>query len=79
MQHEVHRMAADGNVVITEHTETWNWPTGERVSLPFCSVHEIRDGRIVVWNDYWDLATLMNAAPQWWLEHIMSHTEADFA
>ena len=26
---------------------------------------------IVRWWDYWDLATLMGAAPAWWVEHIM--------
>lgn len=79
MEHATHRMACDGNVVITEHTETWHWHTGETGSLPFCSVHEIRDGKIVVWSDYWNLNTLLDAAPQWWLDHIMSHTPEDFA
>jgi limonene-1,2-epoxide hydrolase len=40
--------------------------------LPFISVHEISDDRIVRWHDYWDLTTLMNTAPQWWIEHIMN-------
>jgi limonene-1,2-epoxide hydrolase len=35
------------------------------------SVQEIRDGKIVRWWDYWDMSTLMNAAPAWWVEHIM--------
>jgi hypothetical protein len=34
-------------------------------------MQDVRDGRIVRWWDYWDLATLMNAAPAWWVEHIM--------
>jgi hypothetical protein len=25
----------------------------------------------VRWWDYWDLQTLMGAAPAWWVEHIM--------
>ena len=60
-----------GDTVVTEHAETWHWPTGEQVTLPFVSVHEMRDGSIVRWWDYWDLQTLMNAAPAWWVEHIM--------
>jgi hypothetical protein len=44
----------------------------ESVVLPFISVHEISDDRIVRWHDYWDLTTLMNTAPQWWIEHIMN-------
>ena len=45
-----------------------------RASLPFVSMHELRDGKIVRWWDYWDLGTLMNAAPAWWVEHIMSES-----
>jgi ketosteroid isomerase-like protein len=64
-------IVADGDMVITEHAEEWFWRTGEHVRLPFVSVHEIRDGRITRWWDYWDLGTLMAAAPAWWVEHIM--------
>jgi limonene-1,2-epoxide hydrolase len=70
-EHHFKTMVADGDVVVTEHAEEWRWHTGESVVLPFVSVHEIRDGRIVRWHDYWDMSTLMNAAPQWWVEHIM--------
>jgi ketosteroid isomerase-like protein len=64
-------MVAEGDMVILEHSEEWHWKTGETVVLPFVSVFELRDGLIARWWDYWDLATLMNAAPQWWLDHIM--------
>ena len=64
-------VVAEGDAVIVEHSEEWRWHTGESVLLPFVSVHEVRDGVITRWHDYWDLQTLMNAAPQWWVEHIM--------
>jgi limonene-1,2-epoxide hydrolase len=70
-EHVPRSMVADGGTVMTEHEEIWGWRTGETVRLPFVSVHELRDGRIVRWWDYWDLTTLMDAAPQWWIEHIM--------
>lgn len=69
-EHDLRAMVSEGGMVVTEHTETWHWHTGEQVTLPFVSVHEIRDGTIVRWWDYWDLQTLMNAAPDWWIEHI---------
>jgi len=62
---------AQGDLVMTEHVERWTWDSGETVDLPFVSVHELRDGKIVRWWDYWDLGTLMNAAPASWVEHIM--------
>ena len=71
IDHQVRTMLASGDVVITEHVEQWRWPTGEQVGLPFVSVHEFRDGRIARWWDYWDMQTLMGAAPQWWIEHVM--------
>ncbi|HEU5035217.1 MAG TPA: nuclear transport factor 2 family protein [Mycobacteriales bacterium] len=66
------RTYADGDTVVTEHVEVWRWRTGESVEFPIASVHEIRDGRIVRWLDYWDLQTLMNAAPGWWVEQIVA-------
>lgn len=63
-------MVAEGDVVITEHSEEWEWETGETVVLPFVSVHEFRDGLISRWWDYWDLATIANAAPAAWLERV---------
>ena len=69
--HEIRRIVADADAVVTEHVERWEWPSGESVSLPFVSIHEVRDGRLVRWWDYWDLQTLMGAAPAWWVEHVM--------
>ena len=68
--HHLHRMVCDGDVVITEHQEDWHFHTGEVVKLPFVSVMEVKDGKIALWRDYWDLNTLMQNAPQWWLDHV---------
>lgn len=77
-KHEIARLVGDGDTVITEHTETWCFHTGEVVALPFVSVMELHDGMITLWRDYWDLNTLMNNVPQWWIEHIMQFTPDDF-
>jgi limonene-1,2-epoxide hydrolase len=63
-------IVASGDHVVTEHSETWTWEPGVSVTLPFTSVMEVREGKVVRWWDYLDLGTLMNAAPQWWLDHI---------
>ena len=68
--HDLRLMIAEGDTVVTEHAETWHWHTGEVVTLPFVSVQELRDGSIIRWWDYWDLSTLMNGAPAWWIEDI---------
>lgn len=64
-------IVAGGDLVITEHEEEWFWHTGEHVRLKFCSVQEIRAGKVDRWWDYFDLGAVMNAAPPWWVEHIM--------
>jgi len=69
--HDVRTVVAEGRTVVTEHVEHWEWPTGERASLPFVSMHEARDGKLVRWWDYPDLQKLLGAAPQWWIEHVM--------
>jgi hypothetical protein len=40
------------------------------VTLPFVSVQRVVDGKIVLWKDYWDYQTLMNAAPAAWHERL---------
>ena len=37
-----------------------------------------RDERIVLWRDYWDVATMMNAVPKWWVEQIMQRRAEEF-
>jgi len=74
ISHTVKTIIVDGDTVATEHVEHWEWPTGEKVSFPFVSMHEVRDGKLVRWWDYWDLGTLMGAAPAWWVEHIMTES-----
>jgi ketosteroid isomerase-like protein len=74
ISHTVKTIVVEGDTVVTEHAEHWAWPTGERISFPFVSMHEVRDGKLVRWWDYWDLGTLMGAAPAWWVEHIMSES-----
>lgn len=69
--HHEERMVCDGDTVITEHREEWHFHTGEVVTLPFVSIHEIGDdGKLRLWRDYWDLGTLLGRAPKWWLERL---------
>ena len=68
--HEVHRMVAEGDTVVTEHTATWHFRTGEVIPLPFVSIHVVRDGKFDLWRDYWDITAWVSAAPKWWIEHI---------
>ena len=39
-------LVADGEVVMYEHSETWTFASGEVLTLPFATVHRVRDGRV---------------------------------
>jgi len=59
---QVHRVAADGNVVLTERTDAM---VIGPVRLPFwvCGVFEVHDGRITLWRDYFDMFDFFVKAP----------------
>ena len=61
-----------GDIVVTEHAETWHWPTGETVTLPFVSVQRVEGDHILVSHDYWDYQTLWNAAPAAWHDRLLT-------
>lgn len=61
-----------GDLVVTEHAETWHWATGETVTLPFVSVQRVEGDRILVWRDYWDHRTLWDAAPAAWHDRLLT-------
>lgn len=55
---EVHHIAADGPIVLTERTdvlEAGSW----RARFWVCGTFEVRDGRIVLWRDYFDWTTVI--------------------
>ena len=64
-----------GESVVVEHTETWHFETGEKVTNHFVTVHEVRNGKVELWRDYWDLNTLMAQGPKWWIERRDEDTE----
>ena len=64
------QIVAEGNLVITEHVEHWQFHTGESFDHPFVSVIELRDGLIIRWHDYSNLSNIIEHAPAWWLEQI---------
>jgi ketosteroid isomerase-like protein len=78
-EHDVHRTVAEGDSVVVEHTETWHFETGEKVVNHFTTVHEVRDGKVALWRDYWDLGTLMAQAPKWWVERLASFDASHFS
>jgi limonene-1,2-epoxide hydrolase len=63
-------MIAEGRIVVTEHVERWEFPTGEAVDHPFTSVMEVADEKIVRWHDYSHLNNILDMAPEWWIIHI---------
>lgn len=59
----VHREVAHGDLVMNERTDRFEMG-GTWTDLPVAGVFELRDGRIALWRDYFDLQTVMAAMPQ---------------
>jgi limonene-1,2-epoxide hydrolase len=78
-EHDIHRTIAEGDSVLIEHTETWHFEDGGKVVNHFVTVHEVQDGKITLWRDYWDLGTMMGQAPPWWIEAIAKAGEDVFS
>lgn len=50
---EVHALADDGPLVLTERTDTI-WLGSTPASFWVCGTFRVRDGKIVAWRDYYD-------------------------
>ena len=59
----VHREVAQDGLVMNERTDRFEMG-GSWTDLPVAGVFEVRDGRITLWRDYFDLQTVMSAMPQ---------------
>lgn len=62
-QHHDGLLVSNGSNVAYEHSETWTFPSGQQGTLKLVTVHEVVDGKVTVWKDYWDMATLMSFTP----------------
>lgn len=73
-----HRIAADGDVVFLDHTEKWVFKTGETCEHRFCTMHELKDGKIIKWSDFWDVNNFVGQFPEWFLKEMAKKQGADF-
>ncbi|AIG80828.1 MULTISPECIES: limonene-1,2-epoxide hydrolase family protein [Amycolatopsis] len=56
-----HHIAADGPIVLTERTDVLRRGAWE-AEFWVCGTFEVRDGRIVLWRDYFDWTTFLAAS-----------------
>jgi limonene-1,2-epoxide hydrolase len=54
LEFEVHHLASDGEVVLTERTDTFTMG-GKSAPLPVMGTFHVRDGKITAWRDYFDM------------------------
>lgn len=54
----VHHIAADGDIVLTERTDVLRFGP-VRIEFWVCGTFEVRDGRIVLWDDHFDVLTFL--------------------
>ena len=77
-EQETHHIAADGNVVFLDHTEKWTFKSGETAAHTFATMHEMKDGKVYRWSDYWDMQKFVGQFPAWFLEEMAKSTADDF-
>ena len=78
-QHTIHHLVAEGEVVFLDHTEVWTFKTGEKAINKFATLHEMKDGKVAKWSDYWDVASFVGQFPASFLEEMAKASEADFS
>ncbi len=78
-EQETHHLVAEGDVVFLDHTETWTFKTGETASHTFATMHEMKDGLVYRWSDYWDMQRFVGQFPAWFLEEMARASAADFS
>ena len=57
---ELLNLVESGDIVIAERMDRTQ-VGDKRVDLPCCGVFEMRDGKIAVWRDYFDMQSYVNA------------------
>jgi limonene-1,2-epoxide hydrolase len=57
---ELLNLTVEGDIVMAERMDR-TVAAGKSVELPCCGVFEMREGKIAVWRDYFDMTTYINA------------------
>ena len=78
-QHTIHHLVCEGDVVFLDHTEVWTFKTGEKATNQFATLHVMKDGKVALWSDYWDVSGFVSQFPAWFLEEMAKSSQADFA
>ncbi len=77
-EHTTHHLVCEGDVVFLDHTEVWTFKTGVKATNLFATLHEMKNGKVARWSDYWDVSGFVGQFPQWFLEEMAKSTQADF-
>ena len=76
--HTIHHLICEGDVVFLDHTEVWTFKTGEKATNQFATLHEMKDGKISKWSDYWDVSGFVGQFPESFLKEMAKGSAADF-
>ncbi|MFP6625006.1 MAG: nuclear transport factor 2 family protein [Myxococcota bacterium] len=77
-EHTVHHLVCEGDIVFLDHTEEWTFKSGEKATNQFATLHEMKDGKVARWSDYWDVSGFVAQFPQWFVEEMARHSQAEF-
>ena len=77
-EHTVHHLVCEGDIVFLDHTEEWTFKSGEKATNQFATLHEMKDGKVARWSDYWDVSGFVAQFQQWFVEEMARHSQAEF-
>ena len=77
-EHTVHHLVCEGDIVFLDHTEEWTFKSGAKATNQFATLHEMKDGKVARWSDYWDVSGFVAQFPQWFVEEMARHSQAEF-
>jgi limonene-1,2-epoxide hydrolase len=59
---EVLHQVEQGNVVMNERVDRFTMGDGKKIAIRVCGMFEVRDDKVAVWRDYFDLAEFTKQA-----------------
>jgi len=73
----VDTVVGDADRVTSRRTEEWHFPTGEVAKLPVVCIHEITDGQITRWHEFWNMPSLIEQLPPSWMAEMAKRASGD--
>ena len=63
-----HHIISEGDTVFLDNTKKWTFKSSETAKHQFATMHEMKDGKVNRWSDFWDDNKFIGQFTDWYLE-----------